>query len=134
MLIDHSIWFWASFSNLSLAFLSLFSYLSVNLYAFYSLAKLFYFLSFALAFFDILNMEDLFEDLTQLKSSLLNILNVLLEEEHVLPFELVFNYLIFFNLALSEVKNLVVFVLGVEVVNKPLSIWKVVLIKLHLCA
>ena len=37
-------------------------------------------------------MEDLFEDLTQLKSSLLNILNMLLEEEHVLPFEFVFLY------------------------------------------
>jgi len=79
-------------------------------------------------------MEDLFEDLTQLKSSLLNILNMLLEEEHVLPFELVFNYLIFFNLALSEVKNMVVFLFGVKIVNKPLSIWKVVFIKFHLCA
>jgi len=79
-------------------------------------------------------MEDLFEDLTQLKSSLLNILDMLLKEEHVLPFELVFNYLILFNLALSEVKNMVVFVFGVKIVNKPLSIWKVVFIKFHLCA
>ena len=55
-------------------------------------------------------MEDLFEDLTQLKSSLLNILDMLLKEKHVLPFELVFNYLILFNLAFSEVKNMVVFV------------------------
>ena len=79
-------------------------------------------------------MEDLFEDLTQLKSSLLNILDMLLKEKHVLPFELVFNYLILFNLAFSEVKNMVVFVFGVKIVNKPLSIWKVVFIKFHLCA
>ena len=79
-------------------------------------------------------MEDLFEDLTQLKSSLLNILDMLLKEKHVLPFELVFNYLILFNLALSKVKNMVVFVFGVKIVNKPLSIWKVVFIKFHLCA
>ena len=79
-------------------------------------------------------MEDLFEDLTQLKSSLLNILNMLLEEEHVLPFEFVFNDLIFFNLALSEVKNMVIFLFGVKIVNKPLSIWKVVFIKFHFCA
>ena len=77
-------------------------------------------------------MEDLFEDLTQLKSSLLNILNMLLEEEHVLPFELVFNLLILLILAFSEVKNMVVLVFRVKVVNNPLSIWKVVLIKFHL--
>ena len=77
-------------------------------------------------------MEDLFEDLTQLKSSLLNILDMLLKEIHILPFELVFNFLIFFNFTLTKVKYMVILVFGVKIVNKPLSIWEMVLIKFHL--
>jgi len=74
-------------------------------------------------------MEDLFVDLTQLKSNLPNILDMLLEKSHKLPFEFVFESLILFDFALSKAKNMVVFVLREKIVNKPFSVWKMVFIK-----